>query len=801
MQSKHSSLEIDETNSKGVVGMCHVPSVRTAYFSTVRWAKVLVAVIFCLLSPVLLAHHPLSERDLADAAESPDWEVRRMKMDDVHRRSMQNLNNRESLIVDAAKGRAEGASDQELINRFFGGRSFAFPTGTGPLGSIGDRRILTVLIDFPDHSGSMDVDRIAEAINGNGGVSAPASMPFDSVRNYYSRASQGKLELGGTVVDWVQMDKPRASYKPSIPSSANDQRALLEIFTEALEKIDDTTDFSEFDNDNDGDIDGLVVLYAGPPEGWGEFFWAYRWVFYVPEAQNVSFDGKTLEQFVFQFVEERPNGDYEPTVLVHEMGHLLGLNDYYDYCPKQSFVAGLCAPNITDPGPDGGVGGFDMMDGNWGNHSAYSRWLLDWISPQIVGDGTHTVELRASGLDEPRENKVDAQDAVAIFPSLSHTDDSITPAKEMFIVEYRPKVGNDTSVPGDGGILVWHLAASPSDAPLNTGFDNSFTTPKQLRFLRSGETNDFRAGDRARADDFFSAEATFGPETVPPSLTHDGTHTGVSISNIEVDGDIARMTISVEPVVIAALNAPPNAVDVPATSSAGPSVPSDSESISNDLDKLLDLERAYSDKSAAELSELFEQASKAINEDSTPEQVLAARMLLVKWAQKDGVAALDAYESSDAVAKSVTAPIVDDALKAFVASEPLSAGDAFLSPERDTVRKLVQDTGTFDFVRSAFAARGHFDETDIAASLAALEGAETTYSAVRGLRAAGIDIERLNKIADLVDDEKTALRSVIDLERSIESFGAEFRLDIAPGISEEVLNSIIRQYDLQVPAR
>jgi len=367
--------------------MSHVPTFEPADYSTVGWKKLLVAATICLLPPALFAHHPLSEGDLAEAAESPDWEARRMKMDDVHRRSMQNLSRRESLIVDVAQGRAEGASDQDLINRFFGGQSFAFPTGTGPLGSIGERRILTVLIDFPDVTGNMDVDRIEEAINGDGGVSASASMPFDSVSNYYGRASQGKLELGGLVADWVRMDRPRASYKPAISSSADDQRALLEIFTEALEKIDDTTDFSEFDNDNDGDIDGLVVLYAGPPEGWGDFFWAYRWEFYVPEAQNVSFDGKTLEQFVFQFVEERPNGDYEPTVLVHEVGHLLGLNDYYDYCPQQTFVAGLCNPSITDPGPDGGVGRFDMMDGNWGNHSAYSRWLLDWISPQIVGEG------------------------------------------------------------------------------------------------------------------------------------------------------------------------------------------------------------------------------------------------------------------------------------------------------------------------------------------------------------------------------------------------------------------------------
>jgi len=53
------------------------------------------------------------------------------------------------------------------------------------------------------------------------------------------------------------------------------------------------------------------------------------------------------------------------------MGHVLGLPDYYDY--------------NTTIGPQGGVGGFDMMDGNWLDHNTFSKYMLDWTTPIVIG--------------------------------------------------------------------------------------------------------------------------------------------------------------------------------------------------------------------------------------------------------------------------------------------------------------------------------------------------------------------------------------------------------------------------------
>ena len=57
-------------------------------------------------------------------------------------------------------------------------------------------------------------------------------------------------------------------------------------------------------------------------------------------------------------------------------------DDYYDY--------------EEGNGPDGGIGGGDMMDYNVGDHNAYSKMMLGWISPIVMTD-TDTITLSSFG--------------------------------------------------------------------------------------------------------------------------------------------------------------------------------------------------------------------------------------------------------------------------------------------------------------------------------------------------------------------------------------------------------------------
>lgn len=65
---------------------------------------------------------------------------------------------------------------------------------------------------------------------------------------------------------------------------------------------------------------------------------------------------------------------------IHETGHLLGLDDYYDYEDAK--------------GSGEGLGGADMMDYNVGDHNAYSKLILGWVDPTVITT-TQTVTINA----------------------------------------------------------------------------------------------------------------------------------------------------------------------------------------------------------------------------------------------------------------------------------------------------------------------------------------------------------------------------------------------------------------------
>ena len=277
-------------------------------------------------------------------------------------------------------------------------------------------------------------------------------------------------------------------------------------------------DFTQYDNDGDGAIDYLVVIWSGPHNGWANFWWGYMTTF---QDSGYTVDGKRLDTYSWQWEANPYPGTFDPLVVIHETGHALGLPDLYDY--------------DGSVGPDGGVGRLDMMDANWGDHNCFSKFVLDWITPTTINSGTQTVALNASGT---------SQDAVIVMPGIAAGDQF----DEFFMVQNRYRVNNDddSSLPyPNDGLLIWHIDARLDGAGYNYLYNNSYTTHKLVRLMEADGLEQIEMNWWADAGDYYTVGDTFGPGTFPNSHRYDGTSTGIVAENISASGPVMTADISI----------------------------------------------------------------------------------------------------------------------------------------------------------------------------------------------------------------------------------------------------------------
>jgi len=382
--------------------------------------------------------------------------------------------------------------------------------------TTGSPKIFVLLIEFSDyeHSVTNDVSSITEKIFGSPDND---EYPYESLANYYSRASYGRLDLSdGVVLGWYNTGAPR-----SVVDETDAGREQL-LMT-ALDSFDAATDFSQFDNDDDGEIDYFAVIWTGPDNGWANFWWGYQTSWQVNPTYTL--DGKTLGAYSWQWESRPVGGAFSPSTLIHETGHALGLPDYYDY--------------DESVGPGGGVGGLDMMDSNWGDHNCFSKWMLDWLIPAemtFIGAGTQTVSLVPSAQTTGTEQK-----AVVIFPNT----DSSKLFSEYFMVQNRQRMENDVKLPADG-MLIWHVDATLNEEGTDFAYDNSYTTHKLLRLMEADGLEQIQNSTGvANAGDYYTAGKTFSDLTKPSSKTYAATNSTVSVGDIVAPGVLQTATFSV----------------------------------------------------------------------------------------------------------------------------------------------------------------------------------------------------------------------------------------------------------------
>lgn len=191
---------------------------------------------------------------------------------------------------------------------------------------------------------------------------------YQSVSSYYYNTSYGKLNMSFDVLDWQLLSKNSSSYAKN-NKYEGDASGVSAIIHEVLSKIENKVDLTKYDNDKDGVIDSLYIIYSKPMDATSEMWWAYQYTVY--EANK--YDGVEAGFYVFASYDFLFEDDLKcnTKTYIHETGHMFGLEDYYDYDSSEGFSKG-------------GLGGADMMDANVGDHNAFSKLATGWIDNPIL---------------------------------------------------------------------------------------------------------------------------------------------------------------------------------------------------------------------------------------------------------------------------------------------------------------------------------------------------------------------------------------------------------------------------------
>ena len=211
-----------------------------------------------------------------------------------------------------------------------------------------------------------------------------------SVKTFYEEESRGNFTFNGVVTDWFECGLSHSNFASEY-SGFNQTISLVDTAVDWYKSTYHVNNMKAFDADKNGHIDAVMLIYGCPDEqkigGWGDNgnLWAYcYWTDNSARTSDPTSCAFFWASYDFMYGSGHAhestycNGDtryceIDTHTYIHEFGHIMGLNDYYDY-------SGAANP----------AAGFSMQDYNVGGHDPYSCMTLGFVDPYVV---TNDAEL------------------------------------------------------------------------------------------------------------------------------------------------------------------------------------------------------------------------------------------------------------------------------------------------------------------------------------------------------------------------------------------------------------------------
>ena len=260
-----------------------------------------------------------------------------------------------------------------------------------------------------------------------------------SAKDYFDSQFDGMLEFVFEVSDIVTLSGRRAYYGQN---DIYDQDARpAEMIEEAcrLAYYEAGVKFSKYDDDSDGYVDNVFVLFAGEdeadnPDKYADCIWSHSWYVKSGAGITLELDGKIIDQYACTS-EIMAGGQLTGIgTFCHEFAHTLGLPDMYDTDYDESGGLAAALWNSTS-----------LMDGGNMNNNYHTPPYFNAIERDLLGLSDPII-LERNGSYTLRPIHENGQ----YYKIPSDTD------TEYYLLECRAKDGWDRYI-GGTGMLVYHI--------------------------------------------------------------------------------------------------------------------------------------------------------------------------------------------------------------------------------------------------------------------------------------------------------------------------------------------------------
>ena len=326
-------------------------------------------------------------------------------------------------------------------------------------------RGLLILVDFSDvtFDETNTIQAFDSLANGENYTYNGAS---GSCQAYFKDQSNGQYVPHFDVVGPVVLPQSMAYYGAN-KSDGNDQY-VVDFVIDACQGADKLgVDFAEYDNDNDGMVDFVYIIYAGYAEsegGGAATIWPHNWdlisalyfgytnqtEYFATSETNYNLpkiDGKLLNTYACSNEMRKANNARSGIgTICHEFSHVLGLPDYYLTTDYSTVL------ERETPGAWSLMGyGNYLNNGNTPpNYSVYDKYYLGWLEPEALAQ-TKQLEIPADGTT-----------TFMLARNEKHVAEGAYRTDTVYYIENRQQEGWDAYLPGHG-MLIWRVIFNEND--------------------------------------------------------------------------------------------------------------------------------------------------------------------------------------------------------------------------------------------------------------------------------------------------------------------------------------------------